>query len=173
MPSSRGEWAWFLVGCLVIGGLIALIALAWRNYSGSEDGPTAAPAPAAELSEAPRAASAPKPRAPAADAPGLGTRAQTNPPARTTPDVANVKLTAARGDCWLEVRAGSATGPVLFTGILPAGDALRFREPALWIRAGRPAVLDVMVNGEPARDFPQTTAAVLVTPEGVETLSLG
>ena len=60
-----------------------------------------------------------------------------------------LKLAATRGDCWVEVRAGSATGQTLFSGALTIGKTLRFDRPRLWLRLGAASNLDIMVNGRP------------------------
>ena len=56
---------------------------------------------------------------------------------------------AARGDCWLEIHAGSSHGPLLHEGLLPRGSSLAFARRFLWIRIGAPSSLDVQLNGEP------------------------
>lgn len=63
--------------------------------------------------------------------------------------VANATLvvSAARGECWVEVRAGSATGRPLYAGLLEAGGTLRFVRPKLWIRLGAPENVDLVLNG--------------------------
>jgi hypothetical protein len=44
---------------------------------------------------------------------------------------------AAGGQCWLQVRRGSATGPVLYEGMLEQGKMLSFA-PKVWVRLGAP-----------------------------------
>ena len=61
-------------------------------------------------------------------------------------------LVATRGDCWVEVRAGSPTGPSLYSGTLASGDTLRFNRPRLWLRLGAASNVDNMVNGRPTTD---------------------
>jgi cytoskeletal protein RodZ len=61
-------------------------------------------------------------------------------------------LTATNGNCWLDVRAGSAGGKTLFTGTLQQGSQLPFNKkgflyPRLWIAAGAPWNLVARVNG--------------------------
>ncbi|HZR90815.1 MAG TPA: RodZ domain-containing protein [Gaiellaceae bacterium] len=59
-----------------------------------------------------------------------------------------VVLSAARGDCWLLVRRGSASGPVLYEGIVALGQSRRFAVlRPLWIRVGAPWNLDVRLAG--------------------------
>lgn len=59
-----------------------------------------------------------------------------------------LELVASRGDCWLLVRRGSRSGPVLFQGILRRGERRSFRGP-LWIRMGAPWNLDARLGGRP------------------------
>jgi len=51
-------------------------------------------------------------------------------------------LSATRGDCWLLVRRGSATGPVLYEGTLRQGSTVRFAAPHVWVRLGAPGMVD-------------------------------
>ena len=84
------------------------------------------------------------------------------PPAR-----AQVRLTAARGDCWLSVRAGSRDGRVLYEGMVATGDSQRFVGRRFWIRMGAPWNLDVSLNKRPVRTLPRQTSNVLVTRAGL------
>jgi uncharacterized protein DUF4115 len=59
-------------------------------------------------------------------------------------------LSAARGDCWVEVRAGSPSGEALYAGTLATGRSLRFNRPKLWLRLGAASNVDVIVNGRPS-----------------------
>jgi cytoskeleton protein RodZ len=61
--------------------------------------------------------------------------------------VPHLQLVASRGDCWLEIHAGSRRGPLLHEGILPRGGSLTIARRFLWIRIGAPASLDVRLNG--------------------------
>ncbi len=72
-------------------------------------------------------------------------------PARPRPHplLPHLRLVAARGDCWLEIHAGSQRGPLLYEGILPEGSSLALVRRFLWIRIGAPATLDVRLNGKP------------------------
>jgi cytoskeleton protein RodZ len=85
---------------------------------------------------------------------------------------ARLVLTAARGNCWMEVRAGSVNGETLYEGTLEEGQTQRFlKSKRLWLNLGSPANLRVRLNGRAARDFPRRQAVVLVTAKGVRTLS--
>jgi hypothetical protein len=67
-----------------------------------------------------------------------------------------LKLAATRGDSWVEVRAGWATGQTLFSGALTTGKTLRFERPRLWLRLGAASNLDILVNGQPLAVPPGT-----------------
>jgi hypothetical protein len=84
---------------------------------------------------------------------------------------ARLVLAAAHGPSWMEVRAGSVNGETLYEGTLELGQTQRFTAKRLWINLGSPANLRVRLNGREARDFPTTSAVVLVTAKRVRTLS--
>jgi hypothetical protein len=93
-------------------------------------------------------------------------------PARRPVRKAKLVLTAARGNCWVEVRAGSVNGERLWEGTLEQGQVQRFLKwKRLWINVGSPVNLNVKLNGRLVRDFPRGQAVVLVTARGVRTLS--
>jgi Domain of unknown function (DUF4115) len=83
--------------------------------------------------------------------------------ARTT----RLTLTAARGDCWLEVHEASRAGTLLFAGILAEGRSLRLVRKRVWLAFGAGGNLDVTLNGRRVKSFPTGTAAVTVTAHGV------
>jgi cytoskeleton protein RodZ len=95
----------------------------------------------------------------------------TAPPARQPARRIKLVLTAARGDCWMSVRANSATGQLLYQGSLEQGQTQRFvKWRRVWIELGAPANLRVRLNGKAVR-FPSRQAVVLVTARGVRTLA--
>ncbi len=53
----------------------------------------------------------------------------------------------AKGSCWLEVRANSPLGQIVYEGILEAGQQSSVTGPA-WIRLGDPPEVAVRVNGQ-------------------------
>jgi cytoskeletal protein RodZ len=61
---------------------------------------------------------------------------------------ATLAVRAGRGNCWLQVRAGSARGPVIYEATLQRGQAVSFSRHFLWIRLGAPASVDVRVHGK-------------------------
>lgn len=180
MPTSRGEWSLFIVGCAAIAALVALNVTAWQDYSASEQTTTPqtdrGTGAAANAERDVTTAAIPSAPVQSGDIvsttqPDVGVNQAPSPAA--TPRLADLRLTAATGDCWLEIRAGSASGSFLYGGVLAQGETLRFRRRALWIRAGAPLYLAVTLNGKPVENFPETTADALVTARGVEILSLG
>ncbi len=81
---------------------------------------------------------------------------------------ATLLIRAVRGDCWLDVRAGSAAGEQLFRGTLETGDAMRFSKRRLWISFGAPSNVDLRLNGRRTTLDAGPRPVVLVTPKGIE-----
>jgi cytoskeleton protein RodZ len=99
-----------------------------------------------------------------------GNKAQP-PPAAHKPRNARLVLRAGGGDCWLQVRAGRASGELLYEGTLQQGQTQRFTKwKKLWLQLGAPAYLKAKLNGHSA-GFPTTPAIVVVTARGVRTVS--
>jgi hypothetical protein len=148
-------------------GLAAVVALAgfaipaWVDYRSAEPEQPSRPVDAAPV------------RATVSSTPAATTATVTveerpvTTAAPTAPAQADLRLVAARGDCWLDVRDGSADGPSLFAGILPQGSSRSFERRALWIEIGAPAALDVTLNGEAVEDLPQAPTTVVATASGV------
>jgi hypothetical protein len=88
----------------------------------------------------------------------------------TTPQLV---ITAVRGDSWLSVRVGSASGGTLYQGVLKKGRTVIFKRKRLWIRMGAPQRLDATLDGEALSSLPTRTAAVVVTAAGMRTVSRG
>ena len=149
MPETLTERLTALVG-VVAAVTLVIIALSARTERSAVPFPAAPPAD--PVSRDVRAL-------PAANRP-LRSQAR---PARTT----SVVLTAARGDCWLSLRAGSADGRVLYEGVLVRGRSVRARAPRLWIRLGAGANVDMAVNGNKAAPLDAGTGHVVVGPAGV------
>jgi cytoskeletal protein RodZ len=125
VPVRRRRWS-ARTAAVVIGAVaLALIVtlLAWHPSSTSSPKTVAEPPPPAPRAHA-RTAPRPKPR-------------PKPPPAARPPAEVRLSLVATRGRCWLLVRRGTATGPILWTGTLVPGQARQFVGP-LWIRMGAP-----------------------------------
>jgi Helix-turn-helix domain/RodZ C-terminal domain len=89
-----------------------------------------------------------------------------SPPSPQRPARARITLVAARGPCWLSVRAGSQSGRVLYERELQPGQRAGFARPRLWLRLGAPWNLDASLDGKPVR-LPSTLGDVIVTKRGV------
>jgi cytoskeletal protein RodZ len=147
---------------VALAGIVAvtvLVVVAWRFSSGETPAgnsilPNAATQPASgETTEAPAATG------------------ETTPTEPSTSALARLVLTAARGDCWIQVRAGSVSGRLLFEGTLEQGQAKRFTRKRLWLEVGAPSNLNIRLNGRRVQSFPQGPAIVLVTAKGIRTVS--
>lgn len=150
----------FGVLAAVVLALVVLNVLALSGRLVDED----SPARTNEATVAVEPPPAPTPTAPPAAEPGRRTiagRKRSAKPGGPRSSVTAVVLTATRGDCWVEVRAGSSTGEALYTGTLTAGDSLRFKRPKLWLRLGAASNVDLVVNGRPSRVPPGTVEFVV------------
>ncbi len=90
-----------------------------------------------------------------------------------TPSKAELVITADAGDCWLQVRAGSAVGRLLYDGFLYQGDKERFTAKRLWVRLGNPGNVSATLAGKPIENLPPGTGDMVVTAGGVKVVSLG
>ena len=79
-------------------------------------------------------------------------------------------LVASRGDSWLWVRSGSASGPTVFEGTLLQGKtlAVNLRNGAVWIRIGDPPKIDVRLGGKLVHGLPTQVGNVLLTRRGIQ-----
>ncbi|MGZ4354581.1 MAG: helix-turn-helix domain-containing protein [Gaiellaceae bacterium] len=69
--------------------------------------------------------------------------------AATTSGPATLVVRASRGNCWVAVRVGSSSGPVLYERVLAQGGTLRFGlRKKLWVRLGAPWNADVTLRGK-------------------------
>ena len=82
---------------------------------------------------------------------GLGSTAAqkpvVTPKTPAAPIAVRLIVTAKRGNCWLEVHSGSATGRILFQGTLERGQRKLFTGRKLWITLDRPENLGTILNG--------------------------
>jgi len=144
-----------LAGTLVLATAVAGLA-AWRLGGSSTSHLAQSPSPGA-----PAAAAAPAPTV------------KTTPAAKnaTAPVVAPAfaVIRAARGDCWLSVHAGGPHGALLFEGILSQGKTKRFSlKQVVWMRMGRPNVLDVRVRGRAVSGLPNGPANIRLSRTGAQ-----
>ena len=135
MPETRAERLILVLGLLLVAGLLFLAVRERRGSPGTAASTTTA---AAATTAAPVATTAAAPAAPAKRA------------ARTGPKAGSVRLSiSARADAWLELRAGSGTGRVLFSGLLTAGKRTRVAAKRIWARFGAAGNLAVVLDGHP------------------------
>jgi Domain of unknown function (DUF4115) len=135
----------FAFGLLVV-LVVALLALNVLAFSGVlVDDETAAPTEPAQPAPPPAESDLARPHDRGRDEQIARRR-----PARPRPAGPTLILSATRGDCWVEVRAGSAIGQALYAGTLTTGRSLRFNRPKLWLRLGAASNVDILVNGRPS-----------------------
>lgn len=70
-------------------------------------------------------------------------------PTPTRPSRVRLTISAGKRASWLEIRRGSATGPVLFSGELAPGQPLHLAGKRLWARFGAAGNLTITANGRP------------------------
>lgn len=135
-----------LVGIFVLGAAVAGLA-AWRL------GGTSTPPPKAQSPVMPVSASAP-------------VVAKPKPKVRpTTPAFAVLKAT--RGRSWLQVRSNGPNGTVLFQGFIEQGATKKLSlDHAVWVRLGRPDLLDLTVGGRTVTPHTANPANVILTRAG-------
>ena len=129
--SARIDTRAVLVALIAIGVVFALVIAAWK-YGGQKP-------------QKYQGVNATSPQAPAPKKPVR----RPARPARRRLVLARVLLTAAHGACWLQARAGSASGPLLYEGTLEPGQKLPLAKPRVWFVAGAPGNLSATVNGHP------------------------
>jgi len=154
----RGPGRGLLVALAAVVAVAATIAAlaAWRLGGSSKPPQSSAPPAAGSL-----AAAAAPPQATITTAPATTTA----PPAVVSARPVLTSITAARGPCWLLVRAGGPNGKVLFEGTLEQGAAKEFRfVTRLWVRMGRPDALDVTLAGKPVSGLPASPSNLVLTP---------
>jgi hypothetical protein len=172
--SRRAETVVLLGAGALIVALVALNVMAAQGRFESGGDPQRAAAPAttdeAETGREPTSSETPPPATEPVETVAAETEAVTTTETATTPETEpppppKLVLTAARGECYLVVRRGSAEGDVLYEAILPQGGAVDFEGPRLWLRLGASANLDATLDGAPI-ELPEGTVDVLVTRAG-------
>lgn len=136
-----------IIAALAAIGVLTLIVIAAWKYGGGDSQEEAIPNLALTR--------------PAQEQPAAGAQ-------RKRPLQAKLVLMAARGDCWLEIHAGSATGKLLYQGTLERGQSQRFVARRLWIAALAPRNLALVLNGKPvAVPGKRSPLVMIVTAQGV------
>src|SRR5437868_6371585 len=123
MPRSRLESAVVVAGIAALGLLVWLSVAGWHRYERRRAAPEPAASVAAEVAPSRTAAAVPA-----------------GPTKRKV--VKKLTLTAARGDCWVDLRAGSASGRLLYSGILAASRSISFSGRRFWLRLGAASNVD-------------------------------
>ena len=79
-------------------------------------------------------------------------------------------LVASRGDCWLWIRSGGASGPTVYEATLTQGKTLPvdLRKGPVWIDVGDPPSLDVRLGGKLVTGLPKQAGNVLLTRTGLK-----
>jgi hypothetical protein len=147
----------------LVGGVTAAVALALGLAAWQLTGNGAPAPPAAVAQAAPAVARVQhRPAVPATPVPAAAA-AKAAPAKRSSPRPAHLLLRAARGDCWVIVRSGSASGPVLYENTLRRGKTLRIAvQRSLWMRVGLGTNLDAWVGGHALRTLPSATGNLRV-----------
>jgi hypothetical protein len=143
--SSRVSGATVKVGAGVAGA--AALGLALTFAIGSGDGGKS-PSHRATTQTVPRAA--PQPSTPATTAPTPAVLATSSSPEAAVYTVhtgpVSLALTATNR-CWVELRSGSPTGPMVFQGILTPGEQQTFSNlTGLWLRLGYPSGVTIQID---------------------------
>ncbi len=157
MPETRIERVLFALGLAAIAALGFLVAHFWHNSHAD----TSPPAPTS-VSTHPLTTSRTRPAATTATTRTVVTRETNTAPAGGAVSL----LLTAKADTWLEVRSGSANGPVLYDGTLAAGSSKRFRAALLWARFGAAGNLSARVGGKPLQ-LPAGTYSATVDRHGL------
>jgi hypothetical protein len=194
MPETRSEWLIFVLGLAAVAGLV-VVAVRARHHPASTPVSAAVSTTTAAKPAPPRptvtfAPTTTRPVHVAKPPPTRTVTAATTTGATTTPTTTAVTTTvsstaaatttaappvkidltlrAARGDSWVEVRAGSSTAAVLYTGTLAYGASRTFSGPApLWVRFGVAGNVDAVVNGR-SSTMPAGTYSVLFDSTGYQ-----
>jgi cytoskeletal protein RodZ len=78
-------------------------------------------------------------------------------------------VVASRGNSWLWVRAGSASGPTVYQGTLLQGKTLpvNLKSGPVWIRFGYAPAVDLRLGGKLVHGLPNGIGNVLLTRRGI------
>lgn len=145
---------------LVLSGAVAIdSATTASQTAGTTKTTAAAPTSPTAKKAKPKAAAAPKATPKTAT---QETATQPTPtPAQKPAQATTVVLTATRGDCWFQARAGSAQGKVLDERVLSQGESISLKSKTVWLTVGASGNLDVTVNGKPQALAAGTVSVVL------------
>jgi hypothetical protein len=169
MPETRVERIIFGVGALAIAALVALIVLektdrfaTHQTHAATPLATTSVETATAETTTASETAAEPT------TASETMAESTTAPEPRSSATGITLRLRAI-ADTWVEIRAGSADGDVLFSGILAQGNAKRFRGKQVWASFGAASNLTARLNGDPMQ-LPPGTYGALISTSGLQPL---
>jgi cytoskeletal protein RodZ len=149
---TRGTGSGLVV--VVLAGIVAVAVLVVVAFAFSSD-PTADPT---------AGTNAPKQRTVSTP-----TSSIVQPPAPAPAKAVQLAIRAVRGDCWVTVHRGSASGPIAFSGTIYKGEVQRFRNTKLVLEFGDAPTenLNVSLNGHRAQ-LPAGAQLVIVTSRGIQ-----
>ena len=158
--TAADTFLWLLVGAALAAAFV--VAISFPGLEGSSSGrraavPVAPSVAAASADPAPAKPADPAPAVPAAEPAPPAPQPQPRP----APAPAGIVVAARSGDCWVEAREGSATGDVLFFGLVAEGRRIRLGPGRVWLRLGASENVVVTVGGK-RMPLPGGTVAVLV-----------
>ncbi len=142
---GRNTIMFVAVLCLLVLAVIYVLGLDTGSDGG---GPGTSPS---ALGISPGASASPGPTASPTVRPGL---------------VDVVRVEAARGDCWVQVRRDGPQGVTLFSGTLSRGHGESFKGKVLWLRLGNPAVVRLIVQGKTQKALSGTEPVDLTIQNG-------
>lgn len=148
--AARGRRTAVLVGVVGAVALAALAVVIWGNDTASH---ASSPKLGTSTSKSPSATPAPTAPATSSTRGGYDSR-----PAATPTKPIRLRLTAARGDSWVEIRANNPRGRILFAGVVQKGKSVVIQGARLWTRFGALGNLDVRLDGRPVH--PKWTGTV-------------
>jgi cytoskeleton protein RodZ len=123
---GRNTVVFVAVICLLVVGILWALG---RGGSQPQP-PTTSPSALGIKSSSPKASASAKPS-----------------PAVKPAATASVSVRATGGSSWVEVRVGTASGRVLYSGTLSAGSMKRFKGKKLWVRLGAPQNVSLRKGG--------------------------
>ena len=132
--SHRGRNTIVIVAVVCLIALAVIYALGLMNDGDGGEKPTTTPDALGIVSPSPSPSASPTP--------------QQSPTGLPAWQKNLVKIEAARGDCWMEVRRNNASGVVLFSGTLQKGDREKFKGKDIWMSLGAPGNVKLNVEGK-------------------------
>ena len=151
MPETRVERGVFVLGVLAIAALGFLVAHLWHHTHGvaAAPGTTSLSTLPATSSGTGTAATKTGVTTTTGSPTSSGATTAATGPTTAAPATGAVSLMlTAKVETWIEVRSGSSSGAVLYTGMLPAGSSKAFRSRSVWARFGSGGNLSARFDGK-------------------------